>query len=118
MWTELSCLFIQKCLQVPRTATLHLLNGLHCLFIFSLPEFHFFHSGVQLLGKCGSKGYLLLEFEVPFILYRLDMDVSRPTCSLREMSILHSIQDLMMARTDDHVCLTCSIMNPSMERMS
>jgi hypothetical protein len=26
--------------------TLHLSNGLHCLFIFSLPEFHIFCSGV------------------------------------------------------------------------
>jgi hypothetical protein len=94
---------------------LHLSNGLHCLFIFSLLEFHFFRSGVQLLGKCGSKGYLLLESEVPLFFYRLDMDVSRPTCSLREMSILHSIQELTMARTDDHVCLTCSITNPSVE---
>jgi hypothetical protein len=84
----------------------------------SLPEFHFFHSGVQLLGKCGSKGYLLLELEVPFILYMLNMDISRPTFSLREMSILRSIQELTMARTDDYVCLTCSITNPSVERTS
>jgi hypothetical protein len=118
MQTKLLCLFIQKCLPVLRIATLHLLNGLHCLFIFSLQEFHFFHSGVQLLGKCGSKGYLLLELEVPFILYMLDMDVCRPTCSLRELSILRSIQELTMARTDDHVCLMCSITNPSVERMS
>jgi hypothetical protein len=97
---------------------LHLLNGLHCLFIFSLPEFHFFCSGVQLLGKCGSKGYLLLELEVPFILYMLDMDVSRPTCSLREMSILCSIQELTMARMDDHVCLAYIITNPNVERTS
>jgi hypothetical protein len=101
-----------------RIAMLHLSNGLHCLFIFSLPEFHFFCSGVQLLGKCGSKGYLLLEFEVPFILYKLDMDVSRTTCSLSEMSILCSIQELTMVRTDDHVCLMCNITNPSVERMS
>jgi hypothetical protein len=85
---------------------------------FFLPEFHFFHSGVQLLDKCGSKGYLLFELEVPFILYGLNMDVSRPTCLLREMSILHSIQELTMVRTDDHVCLTCSIPNPSIERTS
>jgi hypothetical protein len=103
---------------VLRTATLHILNGLHCLFIFSLPEFLYFRSGVQLLGKCGSKGYLLLELEGPFILYRLNMDVSRPSCSLREMSILCSIQELTMARIDDHVCLTCSITNPSIERTS
>jgi hypothetical protein len=115
MRTELFCLFIQKCLQVLRIVTLHLSNGLHCHFIFSLPEFHFFYSGVQLLGKCDSKGYLLLELEVPFILYRLDKDVSRPTCSLREMSILRSIQELTMVRTDDHVRLTCSITNPSIE---
>jgi hypothetical protein len=61
---------------------------------------------------------MLLELEVPFILYMLDMDVSRPTCSLREMSTLRSIQELTMARTDDHVCLTCSITNPSVERTS
>jgi hypothetical protein len=101
-----------------RIATLHLLNGLYCLFIFSLPELHFFRSGVQLLGKCGSKGYLLLELEVPFILYRLNMDVSRLTCSLREMSILLSIQELTLMRMDDHVCLTCSITNPIVERTS
>jgi hypothetical protein len=118
MQTEPFCLFIKKCLQVMRIATLHLSNGLHCLFIFFSPEFHFFCSGVQLLGKCGSKGYLLPEHEVPFFLYMLDMDVSRPTCSLREMSILHSIQELTMVRTDDHVCLTCIITNPSVERMS
>jgi hypothetical protein len=118
MRIELFCLFIRKCLQVLRTATLHLSNGLHCLFILSLPEFHFIRSGLQLLGKCGSKGYMLLEFEVPFILYKLNMYVSRPTCLLREMSILHSIQELTMARTDDHVCLMCSIMNPSVERLS
>jgi hypothetical protein len=99
-------------------ATLHLLNSLHCLFIFSLPEFHFFRSGVQLLAKCCSKGYVLLELEVPFILYRLNMDVSRPTCSLRKMGILCSIQELTMARTDDHVCLTFSDTNPSIERTS
>jgi hypothetical protein len=97
---------------------LHLSNGLHYLFIFSLPEFHFFYSGVQLLGKCGSKGYLLLELKVPFILYKLNMDVSTPACSLREMSILCSIQEVTMVRTDDHVCLTCSITNPSVERTS
>jgi hypothetical protein len=51
-------------------------------------------------------------------LYRLDMDVSRPTCSLRVMSILCSIQELTMARTDDHVCLMCSNTNPSVERTS
>jgi hypothetical protein len=118
MQTKLFCLFIWKCLQVLRITTLHLSNGLHFLFIFSLPEFQFFSSGVQLLGKCGSKGYMLLELEVPFILYRLDMDVNRPASLLREMSILCSIQELTMARTDDHVCLTCSITNPSMERMS
>jgi hypothetical protein len=61
---------------------------------------------------------LLLELEVPFILYRINMDVSRPACSLREMSILYSIQEPIMARTDDHVSLTCSITNPSMERTS
>jgi hypothetical protein len=118
MRTKLFCLFIRKCLHVLRISMLHLSNGLHCLFIFSWPEFHFFRSGVQLHGKCGSNGYLLLELEVPFILYRLDMDVSRPRCSLREMSILCSIQELTMARTDDHVCLTCSITNPSVERTS
>jgi hypothetical protein len=100
MQTKLFYLFIRKCLQVLRIAMLHLSNGLHCLFIFSLPELHFFHSGVQLLGKCSTKGYLLLELEVPFILYMLDMDVSRPACSLREMSILCSIQELTMARTE------------------
>jgi hypothetical protein len=99
-------------------AALHLSNGLHCLFIFSLPEFHFFRSGVQFLGKCGSKGYLLLELEVPFIMYRLDMDVSRPTCSLRKMGILCSIQELTMVRMEDHVCLTCSDTNPSIEKTS
>jgi hypothetical protein len=118
MHIELFCLFVRKCLHVLRTGTLHLSNGLHCLFILSLLEFHFIRSGLQLLGKCGSKGYMLLEFEVPFILYKLNMYVSRPTCSLREMSILHSIQELTMARTDDHVCLMCSIMNPSVERLS
>jgi hypothetical protein len=69
-------------------------------------------------NKCGSKGYMLLELEVPFILYELHMDVSRPNCSLREMSILHSIQELTMARMSDHVCLTCSITNPSIEKTS
>jgi hypothetical protein len=116
MWTELFCLFIQKCLQVLRIATLYFLNGLHCLFIFSLPEFHFFRCGVQLLDKCGSNGYLLLKLEVPFILYGLHMDVRRSTCSMREMSILRSIQELTMVRMDNHVCLTCSITNPSIER--
>jgi hypothetical protein len=118
MQTKLFCLFIRKCLHVLRKVTLHLSNGLHCLFIFSLPEFNFFCSGVQLFGKCGSKGYLLLDLEVPFILYKLNMDVSRRACSLREMSILYSIQELTMARMDDHLCLMCSIMNPSMEIMS
>jgi hypothetical protein len=61
-----------------RIAMLHLSSGLHCLFIFSLPEFHFFRNGVELLGKCDSKGYLLLEFEVPFILYKLNMDIRDP----------------------------------------
>jgi hypothetical protein len=115
MRTKLFCLFIQKCLQDMRIAMLHLSNGLHCLFIFSLSEFHFFHCGVQLLGKCGSKGYMVLELEVLFILYKLDMDLSRPTCSLREMSILCSIQELTLPRADDHVCMTCSITNPSIE---
>jgi hypothetical protein len=64
------------------------------------------------------EGYLLLELEVPFIFYRLDMYVSRPTCLLRVMSILCSIQELTMVRTNDHVCLTYSIPNPSVERMS
>jgi hypothetical protein len=64
------------------------------------------------------KGNLLLKLEVPFIFYMLDMDVSRPTCSLREMSILHSIQELTMARTDNHEGLMCSITNPSIERTS
>jgi hypothetical protein len=118
MWGELFCLFIRKCLQVMRMATLHLSDGPYCLFIFFLPEFHFFHSGVQFLGKRCSKGYLILELEVPFLLYRLDMNVRRPTCSLREMSILCSIQELTMARMKDHVCLTCCITNPSGERIS
>jgi hypothetical protein len=118
MRTKLLCLFIRKCLQVLRIATLHLSNGLHCVFTFSLPKFNFFRSGVQLLGKCGSKGYLLLELEVPFILYMLDMDVSRPAYSLREMSIPCSIQELTMARMDDHVCLMCSITNPNVKRTS
>jgi hypothetical protein len=81
---------------VKRIVTLYLLNGLHCLFIFSLPRFHFLGSGVQFLGKCSSKGYLFLELEVSLILYELHMDVSRPTCSLREMAILHSVQELAM----------------------
>jgi hypothetical protein len=68
-----------------------------------LPKFHFFSGGVQLLGKCDSKGYMLLELEIPFILYMLDMDVSRSTCSLRKMGILCSIQEITIARKDDHV---------------
>jgi hypothetical protein len=75
---------------------LHLSNDLYRLLIFSLLELYFLSSGVQLLGQGSSKGYLFLEPEVPLMLYMLHMDVSRPTCSLREMSILCSVQELAM----------------------
>jgi hypothetical protein len=82
---------------------LHLSYGLHCFPILSLPEFDFFSGGVQLISKGSSKGYLLLELEAPFILYRLNMNACRSACMLREISILCSIQELAMARTGDHV---------------
>jgi hypothetical protein len=75
---------------------LHLLYGLHCLLILSLPEFYFLSSGVQLLGQDSSKGYLLFELEVHLILYGFHVDVCRSACPLREMSILRSIQELAM----------------------
>jgi hypothetical protein len=97
---------------------LRLPYGLHYLFIHSFPEFHFFSGGAQQLGKRGSKGYMLLELEVHLIFYGLHMDVGRSACPLREMSILCSIQEMIMARMGNYVCLTCSITNPNVERMS
>jgi hypothetical protein len=75
---------------------LHLPYGLHCLLVLSLSEFHFFSSGVQLVGKCSSKGYLLLELEVYLISCGFHMDMGRSACALTEMSILYSIQELTM----------------------
>jgi hypothetical protein len=118
MQIELFYLFIRTCLLVLQIMALHLPFGLHCFLILSLPEFYFFSGGVHLVGKRSSKGYLLLELVVHLILYGLHMDVGRSACPLREMSILCSIQELTMVRTGDHVCLTCSITNPSVERMT
>jgi hypothetical protein len=61
---------------------------------------------------------LLLELEVHLIFYGRHMDVGGSACLLREMSILHSVQELAMTRTGDHICLTCSITNSSVERTS
>jgi hypothetical protein len=61
---------------------------------------------------------LLPELEVPFVLYGLNMDVGRSTSSLRKVSILHSVQELAMAGTGDHISLKCSIINPSVESTS
>jgi hypothetical protein len=63
---------------------LQLPDDLHCLLVLLLPEFHFLHSGIQFLGECSGKFYLLLEVEVPCIGYRLHMDVGRSTSSLGE----------------------------------
>jgi hypothetical protein len=115
---ELFYLFIRNGLPVLRAVSLHLLNDLHCFFIVSLPEFHFFHSGVQFLSLRSSKSYLLPELEVPFILYELNMDVGRSTSSLRKVSILRSVQVLAMAGTGYHISLKCSITNPSVESTS
>jgi hypothetical protein len=46
------------------------------------------------------------------------MDVGRSTSSFGKVSILHSIQELAMARTSDHVSLTSSITNSSIEGTS
>jgi hypothetical protein len=46
------------------------------------------------------------------------MDVGRSTSSLGKVSILHSIQDLVMTRMSDHVSLMGSIMNSSIEGAS
>jgi hypothetical protein len=97
MRIELFHLFIRTHLPVLRTVTLHLSYVLHCLFILSLLEFHFFHGGVQFLSQGSSKGYLLFDVEVHLVLYMLHMDIGRPACSLREMSILRSVQELIMA---------------------
>jgi hypothetical protein len=43
------------------------------------------------------------------------MDVARSTSSLGKVSILHSIHDLAMTQMSDHVSLTGSIMNSSIE---
>jgi hypothetical protein len=43
------------------------------------------------------------------------MDIGRSTSLLRKMGILRSIQDLAMTRTSDHVSLTGSITNSSVE---
>jgi hypothetical protein len=118
MQTKLFYLLIRLHLPVLRTVTLHLPNGLHCLLIFSLPKFHFLGIEVQLFGKHRNKGYFLLEHEVHLILYGLHMYVCRPACSLREMSILRSIQELAMTWMGDHICLTCNITNPSVESTS
>jgi hypothetical protein len=45
------------------------------------------------------------------------MDVGASTSSLGKVSILHSIQDLAMTRTSDHVSLTGNITNSSIEGM-
>jgi hypothetical protein len=43
------------------------------------------------------------------------MDVGRSTSSLGKVSILRSIQELVMMQTSDHVSLMSSIMNSSVE---
>jgi hypothetical protein len=43
------------------------------------------------------------------------MDVGRSTSSLGKVSILHSIQELVMTRMSDHVSWTSSILNSSIE---
>jgi hypothetical protein len=43
------------------------------------------------------------------------MDVGRSTSLLRKVSILHSIQELAMTRTSDHVSWTDNITNSSIE---
>jgi hypothetical protein len=47
------------------TVALQLSDGLHCLLILLLLEFHFLHSGVQFLGEHSGKVHLLLDLEVP-----------------------------------------------------
>jgi hypothetical protein len=115
---ELFCLFIRNGLPVLRTVSLHLLNDLHCFFIFFMPELHFFRSGVMFLSQRSSKSYSLPELEVPFILYGLNRDVGRSTSLLRKVSILRSVQELAMAGTGDHISLKCSITNTSVENTS
>jgi hypothetical protein len=83
-----------------------------------LPEFHFLHSGVQFLSEHSGKFHLLLELEVPCIGYMLHMYVGRSTSSVGKMSILHSIQELAMARMSNHVSLSSSITNSSVEGAS
>jgi hypothetical protein len=97
MRIELFHLFIRTHLPVLRTVTLHLSYGLHCLFILSLLEFHLLCGGVQFHSQGICKGYLLLELDVHLVLYGLHMDIGIPACSLREMIILHSVQELIMA---------------------
>jgi hypothetical protein len=46
------------------------------------------------------------------------MDVGRPTSSLGKVGIFHFVQELIMARMSDHVSLTDSIMNSSVEGTS
>jgi hypothetical protein len=46
------------------------------------------------------------------------MDVCRSTSSLGKVSIFHSIQELVMARTSDHVGLAGSTMDSGIEGMS
>jgi hypothetical protein len=92
--------------------------GLHCLLILLLLELHFFCSGVQFLSEHSGKFHLLLELDVPWIGFRLHMDVGRSTSSLRKMGILRSIQELAMMRTSDHVSLMSNITNSSIEGTS
>jgi hypothetical protein len=46
------------------------------------------------------------------------MNVGRSTSSLGKMGVLCSIQELVMARTSDHVSLAGSIMNSNVEGAS
>jgi hypothetical protein len=117
-WSKLFCLLIEKCFQVLGTVALQLLDDLHCLLILLLPEFHLFSSGVQFLGEHSGKIHLLLELEVAWIRYRHHMDVGRSTRSLGKASTFHSVQELVMARTSDHVGLVGSIRDSGVEGMS
>jgi hypothetical protein len=58
---------------------------------------------------------MLLELEVPWIEYMLHMDVGRSTSSLGKVTIICSIQELVMMWTSDLVSLTGAIMNSSVE---
>jgi hypothetical protein len=84
--TELLCLFIRTRLLVSRTMTPHVPYGLHCFVILPLPKYYFFNGGVQLLGQGTSKGYLLLEIEVPLILYGLRVGAHQTSISCTNMS--------------------------------